>query len=180
MFLKPDLNNVIVDVPVTLECYTNENIYSFLSFGFSDPQNVDASSSSVTDIPGGGIGRNTTFTITAALNGTKVFCFASGTGSEPSSQSTTIFTRGAMDDFHYCRLPGHLFFNWTSVFTLNGFVIQYKITDNHQNKTIDVPHYSVPLRSESYQANITVVVKTAGSQVVQAYGESKQINLSGM
>lgn len=173
VFLKPNLNNVIVNVPVMLECYTHENIYSILSFTFSS-KGVGASLSSVTAIPGGGIRRSVTFTITAALNGTRVSCY----GSTPSvhnrsQQVTTIFARGAFDDFRTCELPNHLFFNWTSAFTLNGFVIQYNITDNLQNKTIYVPHYSVPLRL-GYRANITVIVTTAACQAV--HGGTKEIS----
>ena len=174
VFLKPNLTNVIVNIPVILECYTYENGYSFLSFSFSGPQKVSTSSSPVTNIPGGGIKRNTTFTLTTT-NVTEVLCYAYGTGLVPiPSQPVTIFAQGAMDDFRTCKLPNHLFFNWTSAFTLNGFVIQYNITDNLQNKTIYVPHYSVPLRSGTYQANITAIVTTAASQAV--HRENRMIN----
>ena len=60
---------------------------------------------------------------------------------------------------------------------LEGIVIQYRITDNHQ--TIDVPHtklnYSMLIGSGSYRANITVIVNaTAANQIT--YGDPMPIN----
>lgn len=181
VFFKPNLPNVnvIVNVPATLECYTHESGYDFLSFDFST--HIVSQSSRVTNLTshGRGIKRNVTFTMTAGLNGTRVACSATGKGAFPQLQIVTIFAQevpsNLMANFHVCRLPDHLFFNWNSVFTLNGFVRQYIIIDNHQNKTINDSNYSVNI-SGLYQASITVVITTAASQVV--HGETKEI--SGM
>lgn len=172
VFLKPSLTNFIINVPVTVECYTHESGYLTLSFSFNSSSNhtINHVPSHITYLNDGGLRGSTTFTMTAELNGTKVVCAAAAYGRQViESQPATIYVQevpSQMDSFRYCKLPGYLFFNWTSVFTLNGIAILYNITDNLQIKTIDVPHYSVPLRSGSYQANITVIVyATAANQI---------------
>ena len=128
--------------------------------------------------------KSASFTMTAGLNGTiTVYCSAyHGEKGLTKSQPATIYTQEVpnnIDNFHYCRLLDRLFFNWNSVFALNGILIKYEITDNYQNKTINVPHYSVPLSSGAYQANIVVIVNaTVANQI--AHGEQIPKEIIGM
>ena len=145
-----------------MECYTYESRYTSLSFSFTPPpgQKVHNQLFSITTLPGGGIRRSTTFTMTAGLNGTKVVCYATDDNSTKMNPSrhATIFGQevpNINDNFHYCSLSDRFFFNWNSVSPLEGIVIQYRITDSqHQNKTIDKPPYSILIGSGSHRAII--------------------------
>ena len=79
--------------------------------------------------------------MTAGLNGTEVVCFAFNGYKFAQSQRATIIGQevpNLNNYFHICSLSDRLFFSWSSVSPLEGIVIQYRITSNHQ--TIDVPH----------------------------------------
>lgn len=173
------MTNFIINLPVTLECYTHESGYSSLSFSFSPApgHTVNGQPSSITSLPGGGIRRSTTFTMTAGLNGTMVVCFAFNGNKFAQSRHATILGQKVPDlndNFHYCSLSNRLFFSWNSVLPLEGIVIQYRITENHQNKTIDKPPYSMLIVSGLYRGNITVIVNvTASNQIT--YGEPMPI-----
>lgn len=109
--------------------------------------------------------------MTTGLNGTKVVCSASDIRTNLFAQSrrATIFGQefpNLNGKFSICNLSDHLFFNWNPVFQLEGIVIQYRITYNHQNMTIDVTRSKqpYPIGSGSYRGNITVIVEAAAAK----------------
>lgn len=183
--LKPNLINVIVDVPVTVDCYASGgNGYSSLAFTFFPASGLTHQDSLDKKLHDGGISKSTTFTMTAGLNGTiNITCYAFDTEDViTESQPATIYAQEVpnyIDNFRYCKLLDRLFIYWSPVITLNSIVIEYEITDNHENKTINVSHYSVSPSSGLYQANIVVIVNaTVANQI--AYGEQIPKEIIGM
>ena len=192
VFISPEVTNVILDTPTTIQCYTDDSGYNSLTFSFNTPPGaiVNWKTSSVTNRTGGGITINASIVITRELNNTVITCSATGLPGQNKfglAQAVTLIAQevpNKIDGIRVCKLGRRVFFSWNPVQTLKGIDAYYRICDNcKKNNTINVPHYSIQLddlTSESYRANVTVILKApAVNQVASGTPYSLNRTITG-
>ena len=161
LYLQPESADVVVGRLVVFQCVASEKANLIFTYDFPPDTSVSIDSSSSEAPASGGTILAASFVVTAELNMTRVTCHEIGTSRRtPSALVRAQYMPEVMGDtVRACQLGRYVFFNWPSVFVLDGINARYRIVDNFNTSiTVDEPHYWLYSLSDEtkYEARITV------------------------